>query len=693
MGASGTGLASPPSFGGLRSLVAVDLRRVSMAEGFRAALSVAVIVALNEVLEWPPMMEAALAALLTCLCDPGGPIRRRIPSILAFGALGALVTVAFGALHNAPLAIVIPLACAGIFCSSFARIHGQPAQQVGNLLTVVQVLALTRTITSAGEAAALGGAFIAGSLWAALLTLVIWRLYPYGPARRAVADAYQELARLAQNMRLVLRHPEPHETIWDRHASEHRRTVRDAIERARAAGLSTVRAHGPISGRAAQTFIRLEAAEQMFGALIGMSELLATDPDPKARAAAEKMLRLIRPVLLVLAGAIVSDTPQRMARLEPAVRTIAATAPEGSPLHPFAEVLAERLRAAITLATIDGWQPSGLPEAPAEPLWRRVLATTRANLTWQSEALRHALRNAVTIAPAFFITLNWPKPYEHWLTITLVMTMQPYVALTYARALERIVGTIAGGVVAAAIATFCTTPITIAAALFPLAVIAMSMRPASFGLFIACLTPLVVLLSELGRPADSELTIAAMRALYSVIGGMLAVVASLVLWPSWDKARVARDLRVAILAHAAYARAEIGALLGEATVVQVEAARRAAGMACNNLEATLQRALLEPGRQPTQLTSALAVDAALRRMAGRVSAMQLDAGGRHDPAPWRDWANWIETVGSDLVESRLALPPRPKLPAGDPQADALARIARQWEISAGAMQRVGHPAA
>jgi len=674
--------AAGVSLGGLLSLATVDLRQISIAEGFRAALSVAVIVALNEALEWPPLMEAALAALLTCLCDPGGPLRRRIPTILAFGVLGALVTVAFGLLRAEPLAVVIPIACAGVFCTGFARIHGQPAQIVGNLLTVVLVLALAHPLGGLPDAAAYGGMFLAGCLWAGVLTLVIWRLQPYGPARRAVGAAYQELARLAQDMRLVLRHPDPHETIWDQHASAHRRVVRATIERARAAVLATVRAHGPVTGRKSHIFIRLEAADQIFGTLIALSELLASDADPASREAAERMLRLARPLLLLLARAIVNDRPVRADRLERAVQAIAAAAPEGTALHPVADV-------PITLSAPEGWLPGAQPDPPPAPLWRRVAETNRANLSWQSEALRHALRNTVAAAPAFAITLHWPTPYGHWLTIMLVMTMQPYVALTYVRALERIAGTIVGGVIAAVIATVCTTPIEIAAALFPLAVIALAVRPASFGLFIACLTPLVVLLSELGRPGVSELTIAAMRALYAVIGGGLAVVTSLVLWPSWEPGRVARDLKAAILTHGAYARAEIGVLLGESTAVQVEAARRAAGMACNNLEATLQRALLEPGGASGQLEAAMTIDAALRRMAGRVSAMQLDLGQGHDPAPWHDWADWIETAARLLADGETRLPPRPKLPVGDPQCEALNRIARQLETSASAVRRLG----
>ena len=118
--------------------------------------------------------------------------------------LGTLLTVAYGVLREAPLFVVVPVACAGVFASSFARISGQAAQQVGNLLTVVQVLALTRTINDAATAAELGGGFLGGSLWAAIVTLLIWRIYPFLPARRAVADACRALGALARDLRRIL---------------------------------------------------------------------------------------------------------------------------------------------------------------------------------------------------------------------------------------------------------------------------------------------------------------------------------------------------------------------------------------------------------------------------------------------------------------------------------------------------------
>ena len=67
--------------------IVFNVRAVSLAEGLRAGLSTAIIIAASEWLHWPGLMEAALAALFTCLCDAGGPVRRRVPALLGFSLL------------------------------------------------------------------------------------------------------------------------------------------------------------------------------------------------------------------------------------------------------------------------------------------------------------------------------------------------------------------------------------------------------------------------------------------------------------------------------------------------------------------------------------------------------------------------------------------------------------------------------
>ena len=196
----------------------LNLQALSLAEGVRAALSVAVIIALNEYLQWPPLIMAALAALNTCMGDPGGAIRRRVPVLLTFTVLGALVVAGVGLARGYGIAVALPLGMFGLFCATFVRIYGETAQMMGVLLGVMLIISLDRPVPDVMQAGVLAAVFVGGGLWATLLTLVIWPIYPYMPARRAVAEVYRALSATAENICALLQAGDTDEASWDAHA-------------------------------------------------------------------------------------------------------------------------------------------------------------------------------------------------------------------------------------------------------------------------------------------------------------------------------------------------------------------------------------------------------------------------------------------------------------------------------------------
>jgi uncharacterized membrane protein YccC len=665
-----------------------DLRAIRIAEGVRAALACALVILANEWLHWPPLVYMAMAAFFTCLCDIGGPIRFRVPALLAFTGLGAVVWVCFGMLRELGLPVVVPLAFVGLFCLSMARVWGTGAAAVGNILSIVLVVSVGQPLTG-HDAWQVGVMFLCGGLWATLLTMVVWRLHPFRPARTAVADCWRRLATLAADQRRLLLDGAG-TAAWDAHGRAHRRAVREDIEHARTIVLDLVSMRGRLSLRGGQALLRLEACDQIFGSLIALSDLLEGEHAPARLRAAETLLRVLRPMLVVLANAIEADADVRPAVLERATtRFLAATA--GDPrLAPLAEAMAERLRIAARLSTPGGYLPGGaVGTAQAQPWRDRVLGPLRANLNWESATLRHALRVAVVGAPAMAATFDYGRQFAHWLPITAIVTLQPFFATTWQRALERIGGTVLGGVIGALIAYFITAPRELALALFPICTLAFAGRQVSFTVWIAGVTPIVVVLMELIHPGHSSWEIAGLRALFTTGGGLLAVLGCLLLWPSWEPMRLGQEQRSAIAAHADYARAVLSEVIGELHAGSAEAARRAAGMATNNLEASISRALQEPrgGRRPEVGTATL-VDATLRRIAGRLSAL------RHDPAARATltasegdaWRNWITASLGSLTDGGSALPPRPPLPQGEALVDPLARIARQIELLEGALR-------
>ncbi|WP_245446962.1 FUSC family protein [Methylobacterium sp. 17Sr1-1] len=676
--------------------VAPDLAGINVAEGLRAAVAFASIILLEWWLAWPPLLTMALAANLTCFCDIGGPIRPRLRALLAFAGLGGLFWGAFGVMEGYGPALVLPVALVVIFGCTFARVWGVPAQTVGNVLVVVLCLALDRALT-VEQGAVVAAMFWAGGLWATFLALVVWRLHPYRPAHAAIGGVWRGLSRLARDLRRLSAELPGDDTngvdtnvtelaVWEAHARGHRRAVRDAIEAARTLVLDLARSRARLSERNARALIRLEAAEQLFGVMIALSDYLER-ATPAQRAEAAKLLRLLPPMLKILSRAIRRDRPVDLRRIERALARAKPAADADPAYRRMAERILDRVRIGAKLSGPEDLAGGGgLAGAPAPPWRETVLAPLRANLTWSSANLRHAVRATVVALPALAVTFWWPGPFTHWLTITVVLTMQPFYAATWQRALERIGGTVLGGVIGAVLAFYATSPPILAAMMVPLSVIGFAARGVSYGTFIACLTPLVVVLVELVEPGHSSWEIVGMRALFTVLGGAVAVLAGLLLWPLWEPGRVRDALRAALTTHARYAEAVVAERLGEGTPAAAEAAARAAGLASNNLEAALSRALQEPRRRGrSRIEAAMVADATLRRMAGRLAIL------RHEPEPagadaaaWRAWRDWLAGALARTASGER-LPPKPD----GADSAAFGRIAAQVELLAGTLKRAG----
>jgi hypothetical protein len=96
--------------------------------------------------------------------------------------------------------------------------------------------------------------------------------------------------------------------------------------------------------------------------------------------------------------------------------------------------------------------------------------------------------------------------------------------------------------------------------------------------------------------------------------------------------------------------------------------------------------LHEPRRRnPTSLEAALVADATLRRVAGRLSAIQYDQGEQLPLAtePGRRWRDWI----GQALRALAAREPMPATLPGAPPSEAMRRIVRQIELLDGALRR------
>jgi len=185
-----------------------------------------------------------------------------------------------------------------------------------------------------------------------------------------------------------------------------------------------------------------------------------------------------------------------------------------------------------------------------------------------------------------------------WLAMTSIIVLQPYGSGTLRRGIERVGGTIAGGVLAAVLATAIHSPAGLIAVITVVSALTLATYAVNYAWYCFFLTPTFVLMS---MPYFRDWSFAGVRMLNTVLGAAVAVLAMRLLWPEHEKLELGRLLGRGARADAAYLRAmlrfwQIGP--GERRLAErqmLAPARRLSGLAINDAEESLDRMMLEPG--------------------------------------------------------------------------------------------------
>lgn len=718
-----------------RTLTYVEPVKPALTLGLRAGVAAVVPVIAARLLHAPSIAQVTFGGFLAALADKGGAYRTRAATMSAFGVAASLAA-SLGALAAGDPRIAVALAFVGIFAAAFARVYGDIAGSVGNLVAIVIAVALATPAHGIEDALGRGAALLGGSVWAMTLALVLWPVRPYRPVRVSVGACYRGLAEYAAFVaRIAARAEEPSfAELLPKHAP-----LRASIEAARAAIATVRRGRQGESGRGERLLVLLQGADQLFGTLTALSEALEGGGQGGAfpRARAEAAVGLAAFAEAARAIATVTETEGRAleaplvawdarAVREAAQRDLsdARGEPDGAAhaqlLH-AAELIGRLAEfagvAAETAVTLDDDSPLEDAEASPPPSLRgeppprieRVLGPIRDNLTTRSLTLRHALRVgiAAAIAVAFGASLHLPRGY--WITVTAVSILQPYAGATFQRGLQRIVGTVLGGLLAAGITAVVHDPNVLITVIFALAVAGVSLLPVNYGAFSALLTPTFVLLAAM---SSGDFTLARVRVSSTLLGGALALACSALLWPSPERTRfpeqMAEALRVAgeVLERVALAGDEAEA---EARIAD---ARRRAGLAITNAEASFQRLVVESRGPAEALEPLMTLLTYARRFVWSVVALASSraAEGEASRAEAARFAERVRVAIGEIalaVAERRAPSPLPELlakgaPAGTSGAPGaptpmtfralrlaqIERVARQVEVLHGAATRV-----
>jgi len=214
--------------------------------------------------------------------------------------------------------------------------------------------------------------------------------------------------------------------------------------------------------------------------------------------------------------------------------------------------------------------------------------------------------------------------------MTVAMVLRSDFAATFSRGVLRLLGTFAGLIFATVL--FHASPANTLAPVLAIAALTFFIRwagPAHYGVAVMGITALVVLLLSLTGAVPRE--VMAARLLNTSAGGAIALLAYW-LWPTWERHQVGEGLAAMLDAFRIYFQAVRDGLLAVPSKIDRDRTRVAARLARSNLEASIERASVEPGVSAERLALLSAILASTRRLARALLAIEA-AIGTEDAAP------------------------------------------------------------
>jgi len=696
--------------------------RLHWKRGLRAGVAVAVAMIVCQMLG-RPMGWAALGGFEAILVDNGGPYRSRFNTILTV-LVGGVVACIVGTLAAQGFWLSLFVTAAFCFAVTFARVISQPLASTSVVILVIYFAGFgseTHTLD-----AALGNAllFLLGGIWAAILSLLLWPIDPFRPARNAVADGYAALSAFTATVRDTVPHG-PERAAQRRRMNDLQRRMRQRIETARSAVSSVGARTTARTVRARSLTVLLETVDILFAGTIRWTELFETAPDPASQQAlASELLWLSRAETAIERGLRQrpldggsSFAPEGSDSLEhlhghlplnpqdfPAGSLLAHLAADQRDLRQNLEIAFESVRALwsgveFRSSSINDSRKTTIAQTAAKSLKPPPLDAVRANWTTRSVMMRHALRMLVVAAVDGLLLHQIHVRHGSWLAMTSIIVLQPYSSGTLRRGVQRVGGTIAGGLLAAILAASIHSEAGVITVITLTSILTLATYAVDYAWYCFFLTPTFVLMS---LPHLRDWHFAEVRMLNTLLGALVAVVAMRLLWPESERIELRRLLSQGASADANYVRAMLSfwttpaadPIMADREILAP--ARRRCGLALNDAEETLDRIFLEP-RVPlrigeasaARLEEALTFVTYLRRVTRAVTTLAVIGPSAPQAVERAEAvAQRLEALGTALVAepSSISPQPDPPVPLNEPD-DIGERQLRRMERQAGVLER------
>ncbi|MEH1936290.1 MAG: FUSC family membrane protein [Nostoc sp.] len=601
----------PAIFSGLRSLFILGVPiGVGMITGHAAESAI-----------------ATMAAWFVGMVNVDGAYRQRATAMIA-ATIGVTVMFLIASLVSSHLWLSVPTTFLVIFIAGLASLYGNVAASVSLVTSIMFVISLAKFASFSNLSTLIQhcALCLAGGTWTTVLLLGLWVVRPDIPAMQTVANCYLSLSKFVDLASSIALNPQDRQE-WAQRFLQAQDTVIQNLTSARSVWTTIWNRQKGANLRGNHLLVLIEDVNQIINSVVALSELLAIASEhqlfSRLQREIQQVIEQLAIALQMLSEAIAKgknsvhlgdldrtvealEHQRQVLRSQVLNQTINAQTDEYSDLLNLGKITASLTKLAQQIHTdadivtdLIQRKPRSIAQRdispPAQPERSAIIDTLRNNFTFDSVLFRHALRLALitTFAELLASVLQLPRGY--WITLTALVALKPNFGGTSETTVQRVIGTILGGIIGIALVLLVKNPLAIAVCFLLLVFVAMSVRSLSYSIFIILLTPAIILLLNIISAGGWKVGV--LRIFDSFAGGVLALLGSYLLFPRWERQQLPAQLEKTIRANLAYFQQVVANYLhpeDNAFADSINMLRHQAALENANANAAAQRLFSEP---------------------------------------------------------------------------------------------------
>jgi uncharacterized membrane protein (TIGR01666 family) len=562
---------------------------------------------------WLGQLETGLALSIGALCvsisDGPGPVAHKRNGMLfcnLFVFISALLT---GFLNHNPVTLGL-LILASAFLFTMFSVYGNRASSVGFAALLIMILQMTKVIPLSRV---LNESFLilAGGIWYMLIALLFFKLTPYRPAQRSIGDCLRATSQYLL-IKAEMYNPGSDLQVQYRKLLEQQVTVNEKQDAAREL-LFKNRALLKESTRTGRllllTFIdTVDLFEQIMATGYDYEVVRHEYSNTGILEKVSAIITNLATELNNIGEAIQSnrsykkqyDIATDLKSLEEAISSISRSIDTSTlqkvlinlkNLQQKIEEILDYFDENVSLKRKIRSRKEYSRFVTQQDISWKVL---RNNLTFESSAFRHALRMTITCGAGYIIAkLLLHGHHSYWILMTIIIILKPAFSLTKQKNKDRLLGTIAGGILGLLLLYFFKDKMILFILLVFFMLGTYTFKTLNYVVMVIFLTPYVLILFHfLGIGA---LNVAGERLLDTTVGSLLSALASYFLFPLWEASQIQAFMAKVLRANIHYLQKLSELFSGKRiSSLDYKVVRKELFVSTANLAAALHRMLSEP---------------------------------------------------------------------------------------------------